>query len=77
MATATGLKMEKEWIATKDKRTRRRPKNAFDHAVMDGKMVDLNAPFEVQGDKLMFPGDPRGKAANIIQCRCVTGYHPE
>ena len=31
----------------------------------------LDQPFEVGGELLMYPADPIGSAANIINCRCV------
>ena len=33
--------------------------------------IPLEQPFEVDRELLMYPGDPAGSAANIINCRCV------
>jgi hypothetical protein len=33
--------------------------------------IPLEQPFEVGGELLMYPGDPAGSAANIINCRCL------
>jgi len=33
--------------------------------------IPLEQPFEVSGELLMYPGDPAGSAANIINCRCL------
>lgn len=81
MAQSTGLPLAKEWIATRDRRTRQIVRgDDFDHALMDGVKVGLDESFEVPGrggaEALLFPGDPRGSAANIIQCRCANGYIP-
>lgn len=70
-AKATGLPMEKEWIATRDDRTR------DDHANADGQRRKLDDPYVVGGEQLMFPGDASlgARASNIVNCRCVEGYH--
>ncbi|TDX61938.1 phage Mu protein F like protein [Methylosinus sp. sav-2] len=69
-AQATGLALDKEWGATEDARTRPA------HAEADGQTVDKNADFTVGGERLRFPGDPRGSAGNIINCRCVALWVP-
>ena len=33
--------------------------------------IPIEQPFEVDGELLMYPGDPAGSAANIINCRCL------
>ena len=70
-AESTGLDLLKEWIATRDERTRE------DHMAADGQRVDLHAEFSIGGESLEFPGDPKGSAEQVIQCRCVTGYVPK
>jgi uncharacterized protein with gpF-like domain len=70
-ANATGLLMEKEWCATEDQRTRP------DHHDADGQRVDKNADFIVGGERLRFPGDPKGSARQVINCRCVVLWHPK
>ena len=64
-AKEMGLKLRKRWIATKDNRTRHA------HAMLDGQTVDLDKPFEIDGHKIMFPGDPAGVAYLIWNCRCT------
>lgn len=54
----------KQWISTADKRTRP------DHMEADKQRTLLSEPFTVGGAKLLFPGDPRGPAAQVINCRC-------
>lgn len=33
--------------------------------------IPFEQPFEIAGELLMYPGDPAGSAANIINCRCL------
>lgn len=70
-AQSTGLKLVKEWLATRDSRTR------SSHAGVDGQKVDLDKPFTVGGEDLEYPGDPQGSAKNVIQCRCTQVYEPK
>ncbi len=67
LAAAMGIELEHEWIATKDFRTRRW------HGDADGKSVPVDQPFEVGGEKLLFPGDKSLGASgwNIYNCRCA------
>lgn len=54
----------KVWISTDDKRTRPT------HVEADQQRTLLSEPFRVGGSALLFPGDPRGAAAEVINCRC-------
>lgn len=67
-AKSTGLPLQKEWIATRDSRTRE------DHADADGQLVDLDAKFSVGGDEMDAPGSGSDPGENI-NCRCTLGYH--
>ena len=58
----------KEWVAIQDERTR------ITHAFASGQTVPLEEQFIVGGEKLKFPGDPKGSAGNTINCRCVVVY---
>lgn len=58
----------KEWLATTDARTREA------HRAADGQRVGLSQPFRVGGDFLQVPGDPLGRADNVINCRCTVAY---
>lgn len=70
-ADATGLALEKEWLSTEDARVRPT------HAEADGQRVEKDADFIVGGERLRFPGDPKGSAGNIINCRCIVLWHPK
>lgn len=61
-----GVILEKEWIATSDKRTR------DSHRKADGQRVPNDKPFIVGGEKLMYPGDKSLGASgkNLYNCRC-------
>lgn len=60
-----GIKLKKEWLATLDNRTR------HEHAILDGKVVETDQPFEVDGYEIMYPGDPDGAPEMIYNCRCT------
>lgn len=79
-AKTSGAKVKKEWISTRDSATRTIVAGAaFDHLLMDSKTAGLDDDFEVPKkdgsfELMAFPGDPRGSAGNVINCRCVIGY---
>ena len=64
-ATADGIILDKEWIATNDSRTRHW------HAELDGKTVPQDKPFSNDIGLIMFPGDPGAHPANVYNCRCT------
>lgn len=67
-----GIKVQKRWIATLDSRTR------DTHAELDGQVVDVDKPFEVDGMTIMYPGDPNADPSLVYNCRCTLGYeYPE
>ncbi len=66
---STGLQFEKEWLTFLDGRTRNHHKSA------DGQVRRKEQPFDVDGQELMYPGDPAGRASNIINCRCQALYN--
>lgn len=57
-----GADVVKQWDSALDKRTRE------SHAMVDGEIRELDKPFS---NGLMFPGDPDGEAAEVINCRCA------
>ena len=62
--------LEKTWISVQDNRTRRPPKSVYDHLDMNGVKVDMFQPFFTSGEEIQYPGDPKAKAGNVINCRC-------
>ena len=60
-----GVEMGKEWIATKDERTREA------HAELDRVVVPVKEPFENEIGEIMYPGDPDADPANTYNCRCT------
>jgi len=61
-AKEKGANVVKQWDATLDDRTRE------SHVACDGEIRELDEPFS---NGLMFPGDPNGGAAEVINCRCA------
>lgn len=57
-----GADVVKQWDATLDARTR------DSHAKVDGEIRELDKEFS---NGLMFPGDPSGGAAEVVNCRCA------
>jgi hypothetical protein len=81
-ATSTGLVTVKEWIAAKDNRTRRIPRDQFDHLNMDGTKIPMDATFKLQNKKggfdlMLHPCDSSGSAADVCNCRCTLGYEAQ
>lgn len=72
-ANRSGLVMQKVWISARDNRTRRVPRDKYDHLDAEGQTVGMNEAFNISGELLIHPGDPRGSAGNIINCRCSVG----
>lgn len=60
-----GVIMGKEWIATKDERTREA------HEELDRVVVKVDEHFENSIGKIMYPGDPDADPANTYNCRCT------
>lgn len=66
----TGQPWHKRWQATHDQRVR------HTHHTADGQTRPLHDPFEIGDSHLQFPGDPRGSASEVINCRCAARYAP-
>jgi hypothetical protein len=65
---------KKIWIAKMDGIERAAHRVAHIEYGIGGKPgpIPVRRNFKVGGERLMFPGDPKGKPHNIINCRCVS-----
>lgn len=68
-ASSDGVKMEREWIAAHDDRTR-----AW-HLDLHGVRVGVDEPWENEYGQIMYPGDPSADPANVYNCRCAIRVH--
>lgn len=62
---AAGVDLTIEWQATLDGRTR------HTHRMLDGQRRDVDEPFEVDGQKILYAGDPYAPQGLIWNCRCT------
>ena len=67
-AVKRGIKIEKQWIATLDDRTR------DTHQHLDGQTVPVDQPFRIGTkagqESIRYPGDPTAAPALVYNCRC-------
>ncbi|MFH1230013.1 MAG: phage portal protein [Planctomycetota bacterium] len=56
---------KKEWLTAIDERTRP------EHAAVNGQVVNIEDDFSVGGEIMAYPGDPKGSAKNLCNCRCT------
>lgn len=61
-AKEMGCDVVKQWDSTLDGKTRP------SHRAVDGEIRELEKPFS---NNLMFPGDSKGKAGEVVNCRCA------
>jgi len=68
----TGMKAAgvtaKAWITSGDDNVRDAHRQA---GITYKTAIPIDKPFVVDGENLMYPGDPAGSAKNIINCRCL------
>lgn len=55
---------QKEWLSVRDNRTRDA------HLIANGDVAGMDDLFIVNGEQMLFPGDPNGSASNNCNCRC-------
>lgn len=68
-AEEMGIKLEKQWLATLDSRTRET------HAALDGVHIPNDDTFDNGCD---YPGDPDGPPEEVYNCRCtLIAYMPD
>lgn len=68
VANQTDIPMKKVWISDKSSTAR------DTHLRINGQERALSEDFDVDGEKLRYPGDSSGSAKNVINCKCVIGY---
>lgn len=64
-AEKMGIKLEKEWLATLDSRTR------HTHGMLDGQHVPVDDVFRVENYEIRYPGDPTAHPSMVYNCRCT------
>lgn len=64
-AESMGIKLMQVWLSTLDNRTR------HEHILLDGQKRKVGEPFEVDGEKIYFPGDPSAEPYLTYNCRCT------
>jgi len=67
-AKSVGIEQIKVWLSAFSMDSRP------EHNAADGQRRELNEPFTVGGEDLMYPGDPNGSAGNTINCLCGIYY---
>lgn len=79
-AAEMDIAVNKKWISATDIRTRRIPRDQYDHLHMNNREVGYNEPFIVpstkQIDAMQYPGDPTASAGNVCNCRCTLAFVP-
>ena len=64
-AQKMGIDVMQEWVAVLDGRTR------HEHRQLDGQRKPVGEPFEIDGEKLMYPADPTAPYRLTMNCRCT------
>lgn len=64
-AEKMGIKMMQVWLATLDNRTR------HEHRQLDGQKRKVGEAFDIGGEKIEFPGDPKADPSLVYNCRCT------
>lgn len=63
-----GIDVRKQWLAAHDSRTR------DTHAALDGQTRRIDEPFQIDGMKIDYPGDPLAPPELVYNCRCTMIY---
>ena len=61
----SGYTLRKRWLSAHDPRVRP------SHLAADGQVQELEEPFLVGGEELIYPRDPNGSGGNTVRCRCI------
>jgi hypothetical protein len=62
---------QERWIWSGSADTREDGSGRLPHQEADGQIVNLDDVFTVWDEGLQYPGDPAGRAANVIGCLCT------
>ena len=71
-AQSLGYTMQKFWMPFIDSATRTFEKGPFNHAIEE--TVGIYDDYVKTGEPMQHPGDPKGSAGNVINCRCSQGF---
>lgn len=63
--------LQREWLNATDARVRDA------HNLSEPQIREMDEPFNIGGELLMMPGDPRGSARNVVNCRCAVAHLPK
>lgn len=69
-ASLIGYPVTKTWVSVEDERTRE------SHAALNNTTIPNDDYFFLEGESLLYPGDPMASAAANINCRCTLFYTP-
>jgi len=79
-AADLNIEVQKEWLSAQDNRTRRIPRDQYDHLDMNGKTIGFDQRFIVPStksiDAMLHPGDPDASVGNLVNCRCTLVFVP-
>lgn len=65
--------LQKKWLHGESSKVPR-----ITHIAANGQIRDVETPFDVGGEQLMYPRDPAGSPGNTINCGCYTvPYHAD
>ena len=59
------------WLTSHSGNSRKAHEIAEDNYGKPEQAVPIDEPFEVDGEELMYPGDPSGSPENVINCHCI------
>lgn len=71
-AKSSDLVLQKRWISVVDDRTR------HDHLNENLQLVEMDEKFVLSsGVTMLYPGDPKAPAREVINCRCAVSFVPK
>jgi len=70
-ARSLGVRITKEWVSREDGNVRP------DHAIAQGQIQEIDTPFVIGGESMLYPGDPDASAKQTVNCRCTINYRLE